>query len=373
VNEDKATRYHRHRRRTEISAIVMAGLLLAALAASGASFRLREMAAAFGEALPWLEGDAATVVVMTTALLLLVHALELPFAFYQGFVLEHRYGLATQSFRHWIADHVKGALLGLVLGVAAASAVYAALRWSPDWWWLVSALALFGAQVAVTGLTPVVLLPLFYRFTPLDRPALAARLRALGERTGTPVAGVFEWHVSGHTRKANAALAGLGRTRRILLSDTLLAGYSDDEIEVVLAHELSHHVHHDLWRAMALQGVMLTGGFLIAHLALGAWAAPLGLRGLADPASLPLLLLLAGTWAVLWLPITNAVSRRHERLADRFALETTRNPGAFISAMRRLAQQNLAEDDPPPLAVWLLDSHPPIRARIQAARAWTPG
>ncbi|MDP1568899.1 MAG: M48 family metalloprotease [Vicinamibacterales bacterium] len=370
MNEDKATRYHRLRRRADLLALGAVGSVLAGLVASGAVFRLREVSAVLGELLPGIEGDAATVVVMATVLFLLVQALELPFAWYQGFSLEHRYGLATVSARHWIADHLKGAALSVAFGVAAASAVYALLRATPDWWWAWAALLAFVALVAVTQLAPVVLLPLFYRFTPLDRPALAARLHALGARTRLPVAGVYEWQVSGHTRKANAALAGLGRTRRILLSDTLLAGYSDDEIEVVLAHELSHHVHHDLWRMMALQAVMIAGGFLAAHAVLGTWAEAIGLRGAADPAGLALLLLVAGAWAGAWLPILNAASRAHERRADRFALELTRNPAAFISAMRRLGQQNMAEDDPPPLAAWLFHSHPTVRARIQAALTW---
>lgn len=370
MNEDKATRYHRHRRWADLSGLAVAGVVLAWLAAGGTSLRLRELAAVLGEALPVLEGDAATVAVLAVMLLAILHFIDLPFAFYQGYLLEHRYALSKQSLGQWSADYAKGMVLAVAFGVAAVSVVYAALRWSPDWWWLLSAATLLVVLLAVTQLAPVLLLPLFYRFTPLDRPDLEARLQALGARTGTRIVGVFEWEMSGHTRKANAALAGLGRTRRILLSDTLLADYSDDEIEVVLAHELSHHAHHDLWRSMAVQAAMLVTGFLAAHLALSAWSDPLGLRGFADPASLPLLLLLAGVWSFLWMPVANAASRAHERRADRFALETTGNPSAFISAMRRLSQQNLAEDDPPPLAAWLFHSHPTIRERLQAARTW---
>jgi len=370
VNEDKATRYHRLRRRAELLSLGAVGGVLAGLVGSGLVFRLREVSAVLGEALPGIDGDAATVVVMATVLFLLVQILELPFAWYQGYALEHRYGLATVSHRHWVVDHLKGAALIVAFGVAAASAVYALLRAAPDWWWAWAALLAFVALVAVTQLAPVVLLPLFYRFTPLERPVLSARLQALGARTRLPVAGVYEWQVSGHTRKANAALAGLGRTRRILLSDTLLADYSDDEIEVVLAHELSHHVHHDLWRTMALQAVMIAGGFLFAHVVLGAVADAIRLRGVADPAGLALLLLVAGAWTVAWLPVFNAASRAHERRADRFALEMTQNPAAFISAMRRIGQQNLAEDDPPRLAAWLFHSHPTVRERLQAARTW---
>jgi len=192
----------------------------------------------------------------------------------------------------------------------------------------------------------------------------------LAARARTDVVGVFEWVLSGHTRKANAALTGLGQTRRILLSDTLLAEYSDDEIEVVLAHELSHHVHHDLWRGMAFQALLISVGFLAAHLAFSAWAAPLGLGGPDDPAGLPLLLLVGGGCSLLATPLSHALSRAHERRADRYALDMTRQPDAFISAMRRLGQQNLAEEFPSTVVRWLFYSHPPIRERVEAARLW---
>jgi STE24 endopeptidase len=192
----------------------------------------------------------------------------------------------------------------------------------------------------------------------------------LAANARTSVNGVFEWVLSSHTRKANAALAGMGRTRRILLSDTLLADYSEDEIEVILAHELAHHVHRDLWRGIAVQTVALAGGFWIASLLLGALAEPLGLRGLSDPAGLPLLLLTGGVWSFAILPLANALSRAQERAADRYALQATRNVDAFVTAMKRLSQQNLAEEYPSPIVRWLFYSHPPIRERIDAARAF---
>jgi len=181
---------------------------------------------------------------------------------------------------------------------------------------------------------------------------------------------VFEWVLSDHTRKANAALAGLGRTRRILLSDTLLSDYSEDEIEVILAHELAHHVHRDLWRGIAVQSVALLGGFLVADLVLRASADRLALRGMSDPAALPVMLLLGGVWSLLLMPLGNAVSRAQERAADRYALTTTRNVDAFVTAMKRLSQQNLAEEYPSPIVRWLFYSHPPIRERIEAAHAF---
>jgi STE24 endopeptidase len=176
--------------------------------------------------------------------------------------------------------------------------------------------------------------------------------------------------LSGHTRKANAALAGMGKTRRILLSDTLLSDYSEDEIEVILAHELAHHVHRDLWRGIAVQAVSLVAGFFVIDLVLRSFAPALNLRGLSDPAGLPILLLCGGVWSLLVMPVANALSRAQERAADRYALRTTRNVDAFVTAMKRLSQQNLAEEYPSRIVRWLFYSHPPIRERIDAARAF---
>ena len=370
MNEDKSTRYHRLRRRADLLGTAVAGVLLLGLLLLGGAHRLRELAAAIAQWAPGGAEEALTVIVMAVVLVAILQIVELPFAFYQGHLLEHHYGLSTQSTGHWFADYGKGFALGSVLAVAGASVVYLALRQAPDNWWWISAAVFALATVVLARMAPVVLLPIFYKFKPLDRPALVDRLMGLATQASTDVVGVFEWVLSGHTRKANAALAGMGRTRRILLSDTLLADYSEDEIEVILAHELAHHVHRDMWRGIAVQSLILAGGFFAANLVLRAAADRLTLRGISDPAGLPLLLLTGGVWSFLAMPIANAVSRAQERAADRYALATTRNVDAFVTAMKRLSQQNLAEEYPSPMVRWLFYSHPPIRERIDAARAF---
>ena len=370
MNEDKATRYHRLRRRADLLGTAAAGVVLLGLLASGGAHRIREVGAAVSQWVPETLNDGVMVLVVTIAVMLILALVELPFAYYQGFRLEHRYGLSTQSVGHWLSDQVKGVLLGLALAGLGTAIVYAALRRSPEHWWWISAATFAVAAIGLAQLAPVLLLPIFYTFKPLDRPALVERLMKLATNARTSVNGVFEWVLSSHTRKANAALAGMGRTRRILLSDTLLADYSEDEIEVILAHELAHHVHRDLWRGIAVQTAALAGGFWMASVLLGALAEPLGLRGLSDPAGLPLLLLIGGVWSFAILPLANAVSRAQERAADRYALQATRNVDAFVTAMKRLSQQNLAEEYPSPIVRWLFYSHPPIRERIDAARAF---
>jgi STE24 endopeptidase len=370
TNEDKATRYHRLKRRADLLSTAAAGLALLALLLTMGALSLREAGSIVGALIGFGFEEAGTVAGVAIFLVVLLQIVELPFAYYQGFLLEHRYDLSNETTSQWARDQLKGLALALVFGVAGASVVYWAIRTSPDWWWAIAAAIFTLLMVGLVQLAPVLLLPLFYTFRPLDRPALVERLVNLSTRARTRIAGVYEWVLSAHTRKANAALAGLGRTRRILLSDTLLADYSDDEIEVVLAHELAHHVHHDLWRGVALQTLLLFVGFFLAGRALAALAGPLDLRGFDDPAGLPLLLLVAGVSAFVFTPLANALSRAHERRADKYALDTTRQPDAFISAMKRLSQQNLAEENPSQLVQWVFYSHPPIRERIDFALRW---
>ena len=371
MNEDKSTRYHRRRRRADFAGTVGVGAYLALLAVTGASGLFRVGAEWTTSWLPASLGPWVSGLLFLTGLAVTVHALEFPFAWYQGYWLERRYGLSKQILAHWLADHVKAAVASTAVMVAGLATVFVSMRWFPHLWWAVSAGVFATAMVGLVRLAPVLLLPVFYRVKPLERAELTGRLMRLAVRAGAPVIGAYEWAISGHTRKANAALAGIGRSRRILLSDTLLDAYSDDEIEVILAHELSHHVHHDLWRGMALQAGALVAGFYLASRVLMAAMPWLGLRAQSDVAGAPVLLLVAGAWAFAMLPLGNALSRAHERRADRFALQLTGNPDAFVAAMRRLSQQNLAEDRPSTLARWLFYSHPPIRERIAAAQAWS--
>jgi STE24 endopeptidase len=311
-----------------------------------------------------------TVSAYVCLVVLITEVAQLPFAFYRGVVLERRYGLSTQTTPRWALDQLKGAVLTLIFGVGGALMVWSLLRWSPDWWWLPAAIGFSVILIGLAQLAPVVLLPLFYDFKPLDRASLVARLVALAERAGAHVLGVFEWRLSDRTRKANAALTGIGRTRRILLSDTLLAEHSDDEIEVILAHELAHHVYRDIWRGLALESVLIGLGFFLADRALTLLAGSFGITGKTDIAALPLLLLTSGLVSIALMPAANALSRAHERRADRYALDMTKNAPAFVSAMKRLAAQNLAEERPSRLVELLFYSHPPMAARIEAAHAW---
>jgi STE24 endopeptidase len=337
-----------------------------ALVPAGLSVVLRDAAV---RATGTSAASLVTVAALALLLLLLAEAVTLPLTFYRSFLLERRYGLSTIPLRLWIRDHLKGLALSVVLGVPAACVVYLTLgRW-PRWWWVASAAFFIVGMVVLARIAPSVLLPIFYRFKPLDRVSLRSRLETLSARAGLPVLGVYEWALGEKTSRANAALVGTGRSRRILLSDTLLEHYSDDEIEVIIAHELGHHAHRDIRNGLLIETLLITASCAAAALALRLFWQSLQLQGPSDAAGLPLLVLASGALSLLVRPALNALSRRNERRADHFALRMTERPDAFVSAMRRLAAQNLAEARPSTATLWLFHTHPPVEQRIQAAKA----
>jgi len=370
VNEDKATRYNRLKRQVGIASLIWGVAFLLTLTATGASIGLRDLSERLVSTIGAPAHPAAAVVMYVVVIALLNEIGSLPLAFYGRFVLERRYGLSKQPARAWLADQTKSFALGVVLAVMAASVLYFFIRRSPVGWWLPAGTVFAVLIVGLANIGPLLLLPLFYTVKPLENPRLRARLVRLGERAGVRVLDAYEWGLGEKTTRANAALTGLGGSRRILVSDTMLAEYSDDEIEVVLAHEIAHHVHGDIWKGLLFETVLIGAGFFSASRVLGTAAPLVGLRGPDDVAGLPLLLLAAGAVSLIMVPVAHAMTRAHERRADRFALALTRNPPAFISAMRRLAAQNLAEEEPSSIVQWLFHSHPPIRERIAAAQSF---
>jgi STE24 endopeptidase len=365
MNEDKATRYHRLGRRAGVLATLWTAVILIVFLLSGASFALRA----------WAVSATGTNAVAAVALYVLVLSLlfdlaVLPFSLYQGYLLERRYGLSTQTVGHWLKDHAKAGMIGVLFAQAGAAFVYFALRNWPASWWAIAGAGYSIVVIVLVNVAPILLLPLFFAFKPLEKETLRHRLTALASKAGTRIMGVYEWTLSDRTKKANAALTGMGNTRRILLSDTLLAEYSDDEIEVILAHELAHHVHKDIWTSVVYDMMLTFVAFFAAHLALHRAVPFFGLHGIADPAGIPILVLTAGAIGLCVKPLLNAVSRSHERRADSYALKMTENPSAFITAMRRLGQQNLAEDSPSKLVQALFYTHPPIKERVRAAESW---
>ncbi|HOE70094.1 MAG TPA: M48 family metallopeptidase [Brevefilum sp.] len=298
--------------------------------------------------------------------------ISLPMGYYTGYILPHRFDLSTQSLKDWVIDQLKSLVVGAVLGLILIELVYLILRLAGDYWWLWLTGGVLFFSVLMTNLAPVLLMPIFNKFTPLDEEHadLAERLVALAEKAGTKVRGVFKMDMSRRTKQANASLTGLGNTRRIILGDTLISEFSADEIETVLAHELGHHVNHDVaW--LIGGGTVLTalGLFLVSRAMV--WAiAVFGFTGASDPAGFPALMILFSLYQLITMPIENAFSRWRENKADDYALQATNKAEAFSSAFKRLANQNLSDVDPESWVVFMFYSHPPLQARIAKAEGW---
>ncbi|HMF18673.1 MAG TPA: M48 family metallopeptidase [Gemmataceae bacterium] len=296
-----------------------------------------------------------------------MEALTFPIAYWSGFLLEHRYQLSNQTLAGWIRHRIKGYLVGGVIGTILLFGLYGIMWWTGEWWWLWAAGGWLLVTLILGQLVPVLILPLFYKVTPLNDPSLVDRLQRLAQGTGLTLAGVFRLHLSSETKKANAALAGLGRTRRVLLGDTLLEQFTPEEIEVVFAHEVGHHVHRHLPKMIVISVLLAMVGFWLVHFLLGQIAPALGYQSYADPAALPLLLLVLTCFGLLMSPAQNALSRFFERQCDRYALDRTKLPVAYRSAFVKLARINKSDPDPNPLVAWLFYDHPPIRQRLAMA------
>lgn len=359
---EKARAYNRAKRILFVVELCAGLAYLLALLFSGTSIAITR----------WLEAVAGNVWLVILLYVLAVglayELVAVPLDFYGGFVLEHKHGQSTQSFRGWAWDAVKGKFLGFAIGAPLLEAVYWLLRSYPQSWWLIATAMFIAFAVVMANLAPVVLMPIFYKFVPLQDEELRKRLIKLCEKANTRVRGVYEMDMSRKTRAANAALVGLGNTRRIVLGDTLLDRYEPDEIEVILAHELGHHTNWDMWKGLLFQSTISALGFYLAYLTLNACSGALGLYGPADIAGFPLLLLTITTVSLLFLPAANAFSRRLERRADAFALKLAASPQAFVSMMGKLGRQNLSEFDPNPFIEFMLFSHPSISKRIRMAR-----
>jgi STE24 endopeptidase len=311
---------------------------------------------------PWLR-----LVAVGVLLGVVLEALTLPLDFWSSFVLEHRYQLSNQTLRAWLWKQVKGSLVGGLIGLPLLLGLYALLWLAGAWWWLWATAGWLGVTLLLGQLLPVLILPLFYKVTRLEDPALEERLRRLAEGTGLMVQGVYRLHLSAETRKANAALAGLGRTRRVLLGDTLLDQFTPEEIEVVFAHEVGHHVHRHLLKMIAVSVVTAVAGFWLVDVVLRSAAGGLGYPAFNDPAALPLVLLVLSLLGLVLSPAENALSRFFEVQCDRYALRRTGLRAAFRSAFIKLARLNKSDPDPNPLIAWLFYDHPPIRQRLALA------
>src|SRR5215467_4989333 len=358
-------RYNRIRRWLGIGEFVLGLALLLVLLITGWTNWLRDLAYSGA----W-QSYSLAVALYTVMLVLISKALGLGLDLY-SFRLEQRYQLSNQRPSGWVWDQIKEFLVGAILASLLVELLYFIIRQFPEHWWILAWLGFLVVAVLLAQLAPVVLFPIFYKFEPLQDEELKVRLVRLGERAGTRVRGVYKWHLSEKSKKANAALTGLGNTRRIILADTLLSDYSADEIEAVLAHELGHHVHRHIFKSILVQAGITLLGFWVANSALHyAIERRHMFETLSDFANLPLLALVSTLLGFLLLPALNAYSRFNERQADRYAFRSIANIEPFISSMNKLAEQNLAERRPSKFVEWFFHSHPAISRRIAVAEDW---
>ena len=290
---------------------------------------------------------------------------------YYGFSLEHRYELSNQTFFQWLGEQLKSLLVLAIIALISVEGIYLALKKAPRTWWIYVSVVFILFTVIMVNLAPVLIMPLFNKYTPLPEGELRNKLVNLSHKANVKVGDIFTMDMSKQTKEANAMFTGLGNTKRIVLGDNLTNEFTPDEIEVVIAHEMGHNLLHHIWKFIVLSSIMLGIGFFIIHLSGGKiinkFRNRLKIENLADVAGLPLLFLIFMVYGIITMPISPAFSRHEEGQADKFALVMTHNKEAFISAMNKLGYINLSDPNPNPIIEFLLYDHPPISKRIKFA------
>ena len=356
--EKKAKEYNRKKIGIEITETFLLILFLALFMALGWSLSTKNFLSFITSSFWLLNG------LYCLTLLLMITLLSSPFDYYSGFYLEHKYELSTQNFTSWIIDQLKGLALTLVFGLIIVEIIYGLMRSFPSFWWLITAGILSGIFIILTKLAPVLLMPIFFKFHPLSDSDLEARIMELTKKLHTKISGIFEMNLSKKSKTANAALAGIGKTRRIVLSDTLLNNYDHDEIEVIMAHELGHHIYNHLWKGIFIQSILILTLLFIISLSLNSGVTWFHLKGIYDIAGLPYLIFISILFSLILLPFVNLYLRRLEYQADQFGVSVTGKKEAFIRALEKLSQQNLSEKEPNPIIEFIFHSHPSISKRI---------
>jgi len=361
--QKRAKQYARINRRLMVLDLIISGLYMLAWLFLGWSQVLKDWLIQF------TTNDWLLVLFFVMIMAVILFIINLPLSFYQGYILPHRFELSTQKLSGWITDQVKAILLGGVLGIIVLEIIYAILREFPTFWWLWAAGILLLFNVILANLAPTLIMPLFNKFVPLseEHADLADRLMQLAKRSGTYVRGVFTFDMSRRTKQANAGLTGLGNTRRIIIGDTLLNEFTLDEIETIMAHELGHQVNKDIPLGILFGSFTTLVGLYLVSVVLNWGVEYFHFEGPADIAAFPLFVLVLGLYGLVTMPIENGFSRWRERRADEYALSLTHNGAAYASALKRLANQNLADADPEEWVEWLLYSHPALGKRIAMA------
>ena len=360
--QQKAREYAKTRRYLTYADLVIAGSILLLLVFGGFSTRLT---GSFN--LPVVPAAVIYFIILIAA----YGVLSAPLSYYRGFVLPRRYGLSNQNLTGWLSELLKAGILALALGAGIVAASYWFITIVPQVWWLLAWGFVVLVSLILSILAPVVIVPIFFKMEPLKDEGLKGRLKELAMKAKADIRDVYILEFSSKGTIANAVVMGMGKTRRIALSDTLLDKYSPEEIEVIIAHELGHHMNKDFMRIFLYQAAILFVSFLLTNIITRAAVTPLGFSGIDDIAVLPLLVLVFAVLSLLIMPISNTLIRRFEKAADDFALRLTGNPQAFITMMTKLTDQNLAEAEPSRWVELLLYDHPSYRSRVEHAKNYS--
>ncbi len=356
-----------YQRKKHVVSLVSLAVMLASLVfliVTPVSILIREFAETMS-ANAWL-----IVAVYFTAVSLVLFLVDLPFTYYSGFHIEHAYGLSTLKIRGWVREMAKRQLIGFAFGFVLIELLYAIIRNWPDTWWIIAWMAWAFVSIVLSKLWPVYIAPLFYRYERLSDESLRTRILNLVGSVDLKIENVYSMNLSKTTNKANAFFQGLGSTRRVVLSDTLLRGFTQDEITVVVAHEAGHCKHRDILKEVVFGIFSSFVLFWIAYRSLLLFSSRFGFNSAADIAGFPLLSLVSLLYGLILMPLGNVFSRSLERAADDFALKITGMKSEFISAMKKLALLNLSDPNPHPLIEFLMYSHPSIAKRIKRAESF---
>ncbi|MBU0548988.1 MAG: M48 family metallopeptidase [Candidatus Omnitrophica bacterium] len=302
-------------------------------------------------------------------LYLLYFLLTFPLGFYRSYVVEHRFGLSRQKFLPWLSDQFKELLVGFIIFIILIQGFFFFLRTFPLNWWWISALFWVFFSVILARVFPVLIIPLFFKYKPISDEALRARILNLGKKMGVKVLDVFQIDFSKKTEKANAALVGLGKSKRVILTDTLQGKYTPEEIEVILAHEFSHYRLRHMIKLLILNAATIFLSFYVIFYFSGLILEASKLH-LSDVAGLGIWLFCFTLLQIIATPLLNWISRVMEKNADFLALKSSGLKEAFISMMSKLSAQNLSDTNPARwIKVWFYD-HPPTIERIKMAERY---
>jgi len=316
----------------------------------------------------YIQNDYLVLFVFITLIGMIEAAVLFPLNVISGFIIEHRYQLSNQRFSSWLWEQVKSILISYPIMLIIIAIFFTLLRQYPQTWWFWMGTVMVLFSIILARLAPVLLFPLFYKFSPLEDTSLATEVSTLCKTVGLRLEGVYQFNLSKTTHKANAAFTGIGKSKRVILGDTLLNNMETDEILAVLAHELGHYKLKHMWKGMAI-GMMIT--FLGLYLVSVAYNSALILFHFQCPAqiaALPLIGILLTIYQFITAPLQNAYSRANERAADDFAVNMIGDPQTFIAGLNKLAEQNFSDRTPHPLVEFLFYSHPSIDKRIGRLR-----